>query len=89
MTSAVVTEPTVATTAVLDAGSQRVGYVLFNSFIDTSNAALDQAFASFAEAGVTEVVIDERYNGGGSSPWPSTSPPSSPATPTPAARWPP
>jgi carboxyl-terminal processing protease len=65
MTSAVVTEPSVGGTAVLDAGRERVGYVLFNSFVGTSNAALDKAFADFAAAGVTQVVIDERYNGGG------------------------
>jgi C-terminal processing protease CtpA/Prc len=65
LTSAVITQPSVGTTKVIDVGSRRVGYILFESFIDTSNALLDQAFASFASQGVTEVVIDERYNGGG------------------------
>jgi hypothetical protein len=52
-------------TKVIDVGNRKVGYILFESFIDTSNAALDQAFATFARQGVTELVIDERYNGGG------------------------
>ena len=65
MTSAVITQPSVGLTKVIDEGSRKVGYILFESFIDTSNALLDQAFASFASQGVTELVIDERYNGGG------------------------
>jgi len=63
--SAVVTQPSVDRVAVLSEAGQKVGYILFNSFIDTSNAALDQAFAQFATEGVKQLVIDERYNGGG------------------------
>jgi carboxyl-terminal processing protease len=65
LTSAVITEPSVSQAKVIDAGGQKVGYVAFNSFIDSSNDQLDQAFAGFAAQGVTGVVIDERYNGGG------------------------
>jgi membrane-associated protease RseP (regulator of RpoE activity) len=65
LTSAVVTEPTVEQTRTFTVGQQKVGYVLFNSFITPSKAALDQAVAGFAAQGVTQLVIDERYNGGG------------------------
>ncbi|HKC10943.1 MAG TPA: S41 family peptidase [Vicinamibacteria bacterium] len=65
LTSAVITQPTVGQVQVFDDGRERVGYFLFNSFIDPSNSQLDQAFAQFASQGVTHVVIDERYNGGG------------------------
>jgi C-terminal processing protease CtpA/Prc len=65
LTSAVVTQPTVGLASVFGVSGQTVGYLLFNSFIDTSTAQLDQAFAQFASEGVTELVIDERYNGGG------------------------
>jgi carboxyl-terminal processing protease len=65
LTSAVVTDPSVGLATTLDAGRRKVGYILFDSFIDTSNAALDQAFTRFGSEGVTELVIDERYNGGG------------------------
>jgi carboxyl-terminal processing protease len=61
----VITQPSVGLTSVIDVGGRKVGYVLFESFIDTSNALLDQAFATFVSQGVTELVIDERYNGGG------------------------
>jgi carboxyl-terminal processing protease len=65
LTSAVVTQPTVEQTKVFAVGQQKVGYVLFNSFITPSTAALDQAFSGFLAQGVTQLVIDERYNGGG------------------------
>ena len=65
LTSAVITQPSVGQVNVFDDGRERVGYFLFNNFIDTTNSELDQAFAQFASQGVTHVVIDERYNGGG------------------------
>jgi carboxyl-terminal processing protease len=60
-----VTRPNVDQVSVLTAGSRRVGYFFFDSFIDLSNAQLDAAFARFAAEGVDDLVIDERYNGGG------------------------
>jgi carboxyl-terminal processing protease len=47
-------------------GNIKVGYLVFESFIETSNAELDEAFAYFKSEGVTELVLDLRYNGGGS-----------------------
>ncbi|MGE0362345.1 MAG: S41 family peptidase [Vicinamibacterales bacterium] len=60
-----VTIPTVSLTRVFDVDGRRVGYVFFRNFVRPSTAALDAAFASLAEAGVTELVLDLRYNGGG------------------------
>jgi membrane-associated protease RseP (regulator of RpoE activity) len=65
LASAVVTEPSVERVAVLEAGGEKVGYILFNSFITPSTAQLDQAFAQLASEGATQLVVDERYNGGG------------------------
>jgi carboxyl-terminal processing protease len=47
-------------------GPKKVGYIVFNSFTTNSATALDAAFAQFATDGVTELVVDLRYNGGGS-----------------------
>ncbi|MDR6940811.1 S41 family peptidase [Mucilaginibacter pocheonensis] len=43
------------------------GYVVFSSFTSLANAQpkLDAVFTSFASAGVTDVIVDLRYNGGG------------------------
>lgn len=44
---------------------QQVGYINLRSFISTADPALRTAFARFKTAGVTNVIIDLRYNGGG------------------------
>ncbi len=45
--------------------SPKVGYLLFDDHIATSEAELVGAIASFKAAGVADVVVDLRYNGGG------------------------
>jgi carboxyl-terminal processing protease len=47
------------------AEGSRVGYVLLRTFIGPAEAPLREAFAHFKAAGVANVVIDVRYNGGG------------------------
>lgn len=44
-----------------------VGYMVFNTFTSDDNAdpKLDQAFSYFQSQGVTELIVDLRYNGGG------------------------
>ncbi|WP_200909827.1 MULTISPECIES: S41 family peptidase [unclassified Sphingomonas] len=50
---------------VLQDGSKRVGYINLRTFISPANQPLRDAFASFRAQGITEFVIDFRYNGGG------------------------
>ncbi|MDJ0759407.1 MAG: S41 family peptidase [Woeseiaceae bacterium] len=51
---------------IIDAGGGRqVGYVELYTFISSANAQLDEAFNAFRLAGVNEVVLDLRFNGGG------------------------
>lgn len=56
---------TVPETRVIQVDGRPVGYLAFATFVDTSIAALDDAFAQLRSAGVREVVVDLRYNGGG------------------------
>jgi carboxyl-terminal processing protease len=65
MTKRVVTIPTVSVTRVFEVDGRRVGYVMFNNFVQPSTAALNDAFAALKTAGATELVLDLRYNGGG------------------------
>lgn len=44
----------------------KVGYIAYNQFVTYGAAQLNQAFSGFSAAGVTEVILDLRYNGGGS-----------------------
>jgi carboxyl-terminal processing protease len=53
-------------TAIYTAGSKKVGYIVFNSFTTNSRDALTAKIAEFTAAGVSELVVDLRYNGGGS-----------------------
>ena len=50
---------------VIDDGGRRVGYLNLRTFISTADPALRGAFANFRAQGITNVVIDLRYNGGG------------------------
>jgi len=49
------------------AGGKKLGYMVFSQFTDPTNAGpqLDAAFNSFITAGITDLAIDLRYNGGG------------------------
>lgn len=44
---------------------RKVGYINLRTFISTADAALRSAFATFRAQGITEIVVDLRYNGGG------------------------
>ena len=50
---------------ILDNGGTKTGYVNLRTFIDSAEPQLRDAFLQFRNAGVTELVIDLRYNGGG------------------------
>ncbi len=50
---------------VINDGGKQVGYVRLTNFINPAIDDLRDAFADFRAAGVTELVIDLRYNGGG------------------------
>ena len=47
-------------------GSKKIGYIVFNSFTTNALPKLDAAFKAFAADGITELIVDLRYNGGGS-----------------------
>lgn len=49
----------------LPAPNQNVGYLQFNDHLASSEAELVAAFSQLAAAGVADLVLDLRYNGGG------------------------
>ncbi|RYU92470.1 hypothetical protein EWM62_03270 [Mucilaginibacter terrigena] len=68
MSTATYTVNPVLTAKVIDAGGgKKVGYIVFNSFTSDANAKpkLDAAFNTFNAQGITDLVVDLRYNGGG------------------------
>lgn len=50
---------------IISEGGKRIGYVNLRTFISTADPQLREAFAGFKAQGVTEIIVDFRYNGGG------------------------
>jgi C-terminal processing protease CtpA/Prc len=50
---------------VIDDGGRKVGYINLRTFIGTADDQLRSAFATFRTQGITQVIVDLRYNGGG------------------------
>jgi carboxyl-terminal processing protease len=50
---------------IINDGGRQVGYVNLRTFISTADPALRNAFAQFRAAGITDIIVDLRYNGGG------------------------
>ncbi len=53
-------------TKILNVGSKKVGYIVYNSFTTNSRDALTTEIGKFQAGGATELIVDLRYNGGGS-----------------------
>jgi len=65
MTKEVIRFSTVALYQVFNLNGKITGYLNFRSFADPSYNELREAFQSFKAQGVTNLVMDLRYNGGG------------------------
>ena len=50
---------------VFDCGGTKVAYLFYTSYTLDSRDSLKKAFSEFKEAGVSELILDLRYNGGG------------------------
>jgi carboxyl-terminal processing protease len=60
-----VTIPTVSLTRIYEQAGRKIGYIFFRNFVEPSNEALDAAFEELGAAGIHDLVLDLRYNGGG------------------------
>ena len=65
LTSREMYENPVLLSKVFDCDGKKVGYLVYTSFTMDSYADLIAACKGFKEAGVTELILDLRYNGGG------------------------
>ncbi len=67
LTKASFTANSVLYTDVITSGTKKTGYLVFNQFFGTtSQTELTNAFTDFASKGINELVVDLRYNHGGS-----------------------
>jgi C-terminal processing protease CtpA/Prc len=51
---------------ILDIDGLKVGYLMYNNFRTPFNTELNAVFANFASQGISDLVLDLRYNSGGS-----------------------
>jgi len=65
LTSANITHKPVLVTDTIDQAGKKVGYLLFNDHIATSEAQLIDAVTALKADGIQDLVLDIRYNGGG------------------------
>ncbi len=65
MTSIAVTKMPVQNVHTIDTPTGRVGYILFNDHIATAEKQLVSAISQLGNAGISDLVLDMRYNGGG------------------------
>jgi len=65
MQSAVITSTPVQNVLPIATASGKVGYLLFNDHIATAEGGLFDAVTDLVAAGITDLVVDVRYNGGG------------------------
>tara|TARA_B110000046_G_scaffold183054_1_gene218342 strand:- start:20439 stop:21923 length:1485 start_codon:yes stop_codon:yes gene_type:complete len=59
-------ENPVAITKVFTEGTNKIGYLLYNQFARNYDGQLNTAFSNLKSEGITDLIIDLRYNGGGS-----------------------
>jgi carboxyl-terminal processing protease len=51
---------------VIPSGAHKIGYLMYNGFYSNYDTQLNDAFLSLKSQGVTDLVLDLRYNSGGS-----------------------
>ncbi|GAB4471698.1 MAG: hypothetical protein OHK0057_15490 [Thermoflexibacter sp.] len=59
------TQQPVIHTEIRTVGARKIGYIVYQSFTQVSEEALTRTFAQFRSEGVSELIVDLRYNGGG------------------------
>ncbi len=65
LTKVAYTENPVYMTKIIEVDGQNVGYLMYNSFNSNYHTQLNNAFATFQANNVQHLVLDLRYNGGG------------------------
>jgi len=51
---------------VIETGGHKIGYLMYNGFYPNYDSQLNDAFGSLKSQGITDLVLDLRYNSGGS-----------------------
>lgn len=66
LTKTILSENPVYIATVVNSGSHKIGYLMYNGFYPNYETQLNEAFGNLKAAAITELVLDLRYNSGGS-----------------------
>jgi C-terminal processing protease CtpA/Prc len=66
LTKTVLSENPILIKKIIISGSRKIGYLVYNAFFGDYDVQLNNAFSEFKSAGVTDFILDLRYNSGGS-----------------------
>jgi len=66
MTAIQMQENPIQLDTVMQVGAYKVGYLVYNGFNSDFDIALNSVFKKFKDAGINNLILDLRYNGGGS-----------------------
>ena len=66
LTKTVLSENPILVKKVITSGSRKIGYLVYNAFFGDYDVRLNDVFGEFKAAGVTDFILDLRYNSGGS-----------------------
>ncbi len=58
-------ENPILVSTVIEQGGNKIGYLMYNSFLAAYDEQLNNVFGDFKSQGINELVLDLRYNGGG------------------------
>jgi carboxyl-terminal processing protease len=66
LTKTTLTENPILIKNVITVGTKKIGYLMYNGFYADFDLQLNNAFGDFKAQGITDLVLDLRYNSGGS-----------------------
>ncbi|MEL4307521.1 S41 family peptidase [Joostella sp. CR20] len=66
ITAVLLSENPVHFHSIIEEDGKKIGYLVYNSFVSTYHEELNDVFTEFKAEGINELVLDLRYNGGGS-----------------------
>lgn len=61
-----ITENPIKEAKVIANGAKKIGYLMYNQFSSAFDGELNAVFSKFKKEAITDLIIDLRYNGGGS-----------------------
>lgn len=66
LTKTTLEENPILVNKVITSGSHKIGYLMYNGFYQEYDTRLNEAFGELKAQGITDFILDLRYNGGGS-----------------------